>query len=46
LHEEMAVHATNHETVTALDAQLRMVRAERDAAEQAWLELADSLGAE
>jgi ATPase subunit of ABC transporter with duplicated ATPase domains len=44
LHEQLAVHATEYEKVAALDAELRAVRAERTAAEDAWLELSDQLG--
>jgi ABC transport system ATP-binding/permease protein len=43
LHEELATHATDYEKVTALDEQLRAVRAERDRAESEWLELADQV---
>ena len=41
LHEELAEHATDHERVAELDAELRAVGAERDEAEDAWLELAE-----
>jgi ATP-binding cassette subfamily F protein uup len=41
LHEQLAQHATDHEKVLDLDAQLRAISAEREATEQAWLELAD-----
>jgi len=41
LHEAMAMHATDHEKVVALDAELRAVGAERSAAEEAWLTLAE-----
>jgi ABC transport system ATP-binding/permease protein len=42
LHRELAEHATDHVRVAALDAELRAVGADRDAAESAWLELAES----
>jgi ATPase subunit of ABC transporter with duplicated ATPase domains len=41
LHELLAVHATDYETLTALDAELRAVRAERERAEEEWLTLAE-----
>jgi ATP-binding cassette subfamily F protein uup len=41
LHEQLAEHATDHEKVLDLDAQLRATSVEREAAEEAWLELAD-----
>jgi ATP-binding cassette subfamily F protein uup len=44
LHEELALHATDYEKVAALDVLVRAVRAERDAAELSWLELADRAG--
>jgi ABC transport system ATP-binding/permease protein len=44
LHEELATHATDYEKVTALDAELRAVQAEREQAEDAWLVLADRVG--
>jgi ATP-binding cassette subfamily F protein uup len=37
----MAIHATDYEKVSALDADLRAVRDERSATEEAWLELAE-----
>jgi ATP-binding cassette subfamily F protein uup len=40
LHTKLAEHATDYEKVAALDAELRSVVAEREAAEEAWLELA------
>jgi ATPase subunit of ABC transporter with duplicated ATPase domains len=46
LHEELAVHATDYEKVTALDAELRAVQAERERTEEAWLELAERVGDE
>jgi len=42
LHGELAEHATDHLRVAALDAELRSVGADREAAETAWLELAES----
>jgi len=44
LHELLATHATDYEKVTALDRELRAAQAERAAAEEAWLELADWAG--
>jgi ATP-binding cassette subfamily F protein uup len=41
LHDLMAAHATDHEKLLTLDADLRAVRAEREDAEEQWLELAD-----
>jgi hypothetical protein len=41
IHEELAAAATDYEKVIELDAQLRRVVAERSAAEEAWLELAE-----
>nr|WP_205863642.1 ABC-F family ATP-binding cassette domain-containing protein [Planosporangium mesophilum] len=41
LHEQLATHATDYEKVAALDAELRAVRDERSATEEAWLELAE-----
>jgi ATP-binding cassette subfamily F protein uup len=45
LHERLAAHATDFEKVAALDAELREVRAERDTAEERWLELGELLEA-
>jgi ABC transport system ATP-binding/permease protein len=42
LHDELATHATDHERILALDAELRAVTAERDALETQWLELSES----
>jgi ABC transport system ATP-binding/permease protein len=42
LHGELAEHATDHVRVSQLDAELRVVAADREAAETAWLELAES----
>jgi ABC transport system ATP-binding/permease protein len=39
LHAELATHATDYARVTELDAELRAVSAEREAAETTWLEL-------
>jgi ABC transport system ATP-binding/permease protein len=41
LHAELAQHATDYEQLSALDAELRQVVAQREAAEQAWLDLAE-----
>jgi predicted nucleic acid-binding Zn-ribbon protein len=41
LHEQMATHATDHEKIAALHAELRTVQAERSTTEEAWLELAE-----
>ncbi|HLT11188.1 MAG TPA: ATP-binding cassette domain-containing protein [Micromonosporaceae bacterium] len=41
LHEELAAHATDHEKVVDLDAQLREVTAERERLEEEWLSLAE-----
>jgi ABC transport system ATP-binding/permease protein len=41
LHAELAQHATDYEHLSALDAELRQVVAQREAAEQAWLDLAE-----
>ncbi|HSV66909.1 MAG TPA: ABC-F family ATP-binding cassette domain-containing protein [Mycobacteriales bacterium] len=43
LHHQLAEHATDYQRVTELDADLRAVRAEREEAETAWLELSDTL---
>jgi len=42
LHEDLARHATDHERVLELDTRLREVGAEKDEAESAWLELAET----
>ena len=42
LHEQLAAHATDHERVLELDTRLREVAAEKDGAESAWLELAET----
>jgi ABC transport system ATP-binding/permease protein len=44
LHTQLADHATDYEKVAVLDAQLRGVRAERVAAEEQWLEVAERIG--
>lgn len=41
LHDQLATHANDYATVAELDAELRAVVGEREAAEHAWLELAD-----
>jgi ATP-binding cassette subfamily F protein uup len=43
LHDQLAAHATDYARVAELDAELRDVVAEREAAEEAWLALADDL---
>ena len=42
LHDLMAAHATDHERLLELDAELRAVRAEREQVEEQWLELAET----
>jgi ATPase subunit of ABC transporter with duplicated ATPase domains len=44
LHSDLATHATDYARLSELDAQLRQVRAEREAAETQWLELAERIG--
>ena len=44
LHEQLAAHATDHEKVAALDADLRAAQAERARTEDAWLVLAERVG--
>jgi len=44
LHAELAGHATDYAKVADLDAELRAVVAEREAAEEAWLTIAEELG--
>ncbi|WP_369798048.1 ABC-F family ATP-binding cassette domain-containing protein [Cellulomonas sp. B6] len=44
LHARMAEQATDHQAVTALDAELRTLAAERDDLEAAWLEAAETAG--
>jgi ATPase subunit of ABC transporter with duplicated ATPase domains len=44
LHERLAVHATEYEKVTELDAELRSVRDERARVEEEWLALAERMG--
>jgi ATP-binding cassette subfamily F protein uup len=41
LHGKLAEHATDYERVAELDASLREVQAQKEAAEEAWLELSD-----
>jgi ATP-binding cassette subfamily F protein uup len=43
LHEQLAQHATDFSKVASLDAELRAVVGEREAAEDRWLDLSDSL---
>jgi ATP-binding cassette subfamily F protein uup len=43
LHDQLAAAATDYAKVAELDAQLRDVVAEREAAEETWLELADEV---
>jgi ATP-binding cassette subfamily F protein uup len=42
LHDELARHASDHERVLELDAELRTLIAERDGLETQWLELSDA----
>ena len=42
LHDLMAEHATDHEKLLALDAELRTVSTEREELEEEWLELAEN----
>ena len=42
LHKQLAEHATDHVRVAELDTELRALTAEKDEAEGAWLELAES----
>ncbi|NED95021.1 ABC-F family ATP-binding cassette domain-containing protein [Phytoactinopolyspora alkaliphila] len=44
LHSELAEHATDHQKVAELDAALREINEQREAAEARWLELADEVG--
>jgi ATP-binding cassette subfamily F protein uup len=41
LHDLMTEHATDHEKLLTLDAELRSVRTEREQTEEQWLELAE-----
>jgi ATPase subunit of ABC transporter with duplicated ATPase domains len=43
LHDQLTTHSTDYEKVAALDAQLRAVRDERSATEEAWLQLAERI---
>jgi ATP-binding cassette subfamily F protein uup len=43
LHDQLAEHATDYARITELDAQLATVRAERTAAEEEWLALAEAI---
>jgi hypothetical protein len=45
VHAEMAEQASDYEKVTALDEELRGLALERERAEEAWLELAESVEA-
>ena len=42
LHDQLAMHATDHEKVQAFDAELRALAAERSELEDQWLFLADA----
>jgi predicted nucleic acid-binding Zn-ribbon protein len=42
LHAALAERATDHEAVLALDAELRVVTAERESLEEAWLDAAET----
>jgi ATP-binding cassette subfamily F protein uup len=44
LHEQMALHATDYEKVSELDAALRELKAERASVEEEWLVLAEKIG--
>ncbi|AEE47183.1 ABC-F family ATP-binding cassette domain-containing protein [Cellulomonas fimi] len=44
LHDQMAAQATDHQAVLALDAELRVLAAEKDELEAAWLEAAEIAG--
>ncbi|HKT04484.1 MAG TPA: ABC-F family ATP-binding cassette domain-containing protein [Rugosimonospora sp.] len=44
LHLQLAEHATDYEKLGTLDAELRTVLREREAAEEAWLALAEQVG--
>jgi ATPase subunit of ABC transporter with duplicated ATPase domains len=44
LAEQLAAHATDYVKLAELDAELRQVRAEREAAETRWLEVAEAVG--
>ena len=41
LHDKLAAHATDFAKVAELDAELRAVVADREAAEEQWLELSN-----
>jgi ATP-binding cassette subfamily F protein uup len=43
LHGQLAEHATDYSKIAELDAELRTVRAERESAEEQWLELGEQL---
>ena len=44
LHADLATHATDHQRVVSLDAELQTTRRERSALEDQWLALADAVG--
>jgi ATPase subunit of ABC transporter with duplicated ATPase domains len=44
LHDQLAANATDFEKVAELDAQLRDLRAEKEATEESWLELSERAG--
>jgi ATP-binding cassette subfamily F protein uup len=43
LHKQLAEHSTNYEKVASLDADLRALQAEREALEEEWLTLAETI---
>jgi ATP-binding cassette subfamily F protein uup len=43
LHKQLAEHATDYEKVASLDADLRALHAEREALEEEWLMLAETV---
>jgi ATP-binding cassette subfamily F protein uup len=44
LHDDLAVNATDHERVLALDAELQALLTEKAELEERWMELADQVG--
>ncbi|MBX6750234.1 MAG: ATP-binding cassette domain-containing protein [Micromonosporaceae bacterium] len=44
LQEDLAAHATDYVKLAEIDAELRQVRSEREAAETRWLEIAEAVG--
>jgi ATPase subunit of ABC transporter with duplicated ATPase domains len=44
VHAKMAAQATDHQAVLALDAELRVLAAEKDELEEAWLDAAETAG--